>query len=103
MNKYNTILGKILDLVPRSRFENLVKAYKTEHGAKGLKSWAHFVTMLFGQISGQHGLRGIEAGMNSQRNSFYHLGIPDREREIKRSTIVIREQPPGRWFIQGDI
>jgi putative transposase len=77
----------MLDLVSRSRFEKLVEEHKTEHGAKGLKSWAHFVAMLFGQISGQHGLRGIETGMNSQRNSFYHLGITDRDREIKRSTL----------------
>jgi hypothetical protein len=48
MNKYNTILGQILALVPGSRFANLVKAYKTEHGAKGLTSRAHFVATLFG-------------------------------------------------------
>jgi putative transposase len=42
--------------------------------------------MLFGQLSGQHGLRGIETGMNSQRNSFYHLGI-EGNREVKRSTL----------------
>jgi putative transposase len=42
--------------------------------------------MLFGQISGQHGLRSIETGMNSQRNSFYHLGI-DENTEVKRSTL----------------
>jgi hypothetical protein len=39
MNKYNTILGQMLALVPRFRFENLDEAHKTERGAKGLKSW----------------------------------------------------------------
>ena len=52
MNKYNTVLGQILDLISRSRFEKLVKEYKTEYGAKGLKSWTQFITMLFSQISG---------------------------------------------------
>jgi IS4 transposase len=91
----------MLDLVPRSRFDNLVKACKTEHGAKGLKSWTHFVAMLFGQLSGQHGLRSIETGMNSQRNSFYHLGIPDREREIKRSTLSYANKHRDAGLFKG--
>jgi putative transposase len=43
--------------------------------------------MLFGQITSQHGLRSMEQGMNNQRNSWYHLGIRDTEREVKRSTL----------------
>ena len=87
MNKYNTVLGQMLDLIPRSGFEKLVKEYKTEHGAKGLKSWTQFVTMLFSQISGQHGLRSIEQSMNNQKNSWYHLGITNTEKRINRSTM----------------
>jgi len=87
MNKHNTILGQMLDLVSRSRFEKLVKEHKTEHGAKGLRSWTQFVAMLFSQLTGQHGLRSMEQGMNSQRNGWYHMGIANAEREIKRSTL----------------
>jgi IS4 transposase len=87
MNKHNTILGQMLQLISRSRFEKMVKEYKTEHGAKGLRSWTQFVSMLFGQISNQHGLRSIEQGMNSQKNGWYHMGITSKEREIKRSTL----------------
>ena len=87
MNKHNTILGQMLDLISRSHFGKLVKEYKTEHGAKGLRSWTQFVAMLFAQISGQQGLRSIEQGMNSQKNSWYHMGITNPEREIKRSTL----------------
>ena len=46
MNKYNTVLGQMLELVSRSVFEKLAKEYKTEHGAKGLRSWTQFVAML---------------------------------------------------------
>jgi hypothetical protein len=77
----------MLELVSRSHFEKAVKEQKTEHGAKGLRSWTQFVSMLFGQLSGQHGLRSIEQGMNSQRNSWYHLGISNESREVKRSTL----------------
>ena len=85
--KYNTILGQMLDLISRSHFEKLVKEYQTEYCAKGLKSWTQFVTMLFSQISGQHGLRSMEQCMNNQRNAWYHMGITNTEREIKRSTL----------------
>ena len=88
MNKHNTILGQILELISRSHFERLVKEHKTEHCAKGLRSWTQFVTMLFSQISGQHGLRSIEQSMNNQRSSWYHMGITNTEREIKRSTMA---------------
>src|SRR5215469_1733537 len=88
MNKYNTILGQMLDLVSRSRFEKQVKEHKTEHGAKGLRSWTQFAAMLFAQISGQHGLRSIEKSMNSRQNIWYHLGIINLTRQIKRSTLA---------------
>jgi hypothetical protein len=87
MNKHNTVLGQMIALISRSRFEKLVKEHKTERGAKGLRSWTQFVTMLFSQLTGQHGLRSLEQGMNSQRNGWYHLGIRDRAREVKRSTL----------------
>lgn len=87
MNKYNTILGQMLEEISRSHFEKQVKELKTEHGAKGLKSWTQFVAMLFAQISGQHGLRSLEQSMNNQRNGWYHMGINNMDREIKRSTL----------------
>jgi hypothetical protein len=87
MNKHNTLLGQMVALISRSGFEKLVTEHKTEHGAKGLRSWTHFVTMLFSQLTGQHGLRSMEQGMNNQRNSWYHLGITNTEREVKRSTL----------------
>jgi hypothetical protein len=92
MNKHNTILGQILALVSRSRFEALVKEHQTEKGAKGLRSWTQFVSMVFGQISGQHGLRGIETGMNSQTNSWFHLGFNGKTKGVKRSTLSYANQ-----------
>jgi hypothetical protein len=77
----------MLGLISRSGFEKLVKQHKTEYGAKGLRSWTQFVAMLFGQISSQHGLPRLQHGMNSQRNGWYHMGIANTDREIKRSTL----------------
>jgi len=87
MNKYNTVLGQMLGLISRSRFEKLVKGHKTEHGAKGLRSWTQFVAMLFSQLTGQYWLRSMEQSMNNQRNGWYHMGIANAERKVKRSTL----------------
>jgi hypothetical protein len=87
MNKHNTILGQMIALISRSHFEKLVKEHKTEHGAKGLRSWTQFIAMLFSQLTSQHGLRSMEQSMNEQRNGWYHLGIKNTEREVKRSTL----------------
>ena len=74
----------MLEFISRCRFEKQVKEHKTEYGAKGFRSWAQLVVMLYGQITNQHGLRSLEHGINSQKNCWYHMGIT---REIKRSTI----------------
>ncbi len=39
--------------------------------------------MLFGQLSGQDSLRGIEAGLATQGASLYHAGV----KPIHRSTL----------------
>jgi len=41
------------------------------------------MAMLFGQFSGQTGLRGIESGIESNRKALYHLGV----KRVKRSTL----------------
>jgi hypothetical protein len=84
MNKTNTLLGQLLELVSRSQFNKLVKQHQTEKGAKGFTSWAHFVSMLFAQLTGQTGLRSIEDGINQQYASLYHLGLSQK---VRRSTI----------------
>jgi len=85
VNNTNTLLAQMLDFIPRSQFQKLVKEHGTEKSSKSFTSWAHFTTMLFAQLSGQSGLRSIEDGINQQRSSLYHLGVST---EVKRSTIA---------------
>jgi hypothetical protein len=101
MNKYNTILGQLLGLVSRSEFGKQVEEHKTERGAKGFTSWAQFVSMVFGQISGQHGLRGIEIGMNSQKSKWYHLGIFGKLEGVKRSTLAYANRNRDAGLFKG--
>lgn len=80
---HNTILGQMLQLFSRLEFQKAVKETKTEYHARGFSSWNHFVSMLFGQLSGQDSLRGIEAGLATQAKSLYHFGV----KPIHRSTL----------------
>jgi hypothetical protein len=84
MGNHHTILGQVLQLIPRFEFENAVKRTGTEYHSRGFSSWSHFSAMLFGQLSGQDNLRGIAAGLASQHKSLYHLGIE----RISRSTLA---------------
>lgn len=84
MSHQNTTFGQILQLIPRHDFEKLVNKHNGEAYSKGFSSWSHFTAMLFGQLSSQSGLRGIESGLTINKNSFYHLGI----KEVKRSTLA---------------
>ncbi|HHT9126345.1 MAG TPA: DUF4372 domain-containing protein [Candidatus Brocadiia bacterium] len=83
MNNYHTLLGQMLQMFSRFDFQKTISETKTEYHSKGLSSWNHFVAMLFGQLSGQDSLRGIEAGLATHAQNLYHLGV----KPIHRSTL----------------
>jgi hypothetical protein len=84
MYHHNTILGQMLKMFSRYEFQKAVSETGTEYHARGFSSWNHFVAMLFGQLSGQDSLRGIEAGLATQGAMLYHAGI----RAVHRSTLA---------------
>ena len=83
MHHNNTILGQMLKMFSRYEFQKAVSETKAEYHSRGFSSWNHFVSMLFGQLSGQDSLRGIEAGLATQGASLHHMGI----KPIHRSTL----------------
>jgi putative transposase len=101
MNKYSTILGQILEGVRRAQFEKSVKEHKTEYGAEGLSGWAQFVRVVFAQLSGRHGLRPIETGMNGRRTNWYHLEISGAGKGIKRSSLSYASQNRSAELFKG--
>lgn len=84
MSHNHTILGQILQMFSRFEFQKAVKQTNTEYHARGFRSWHQFTAMLFGQLSSQDSLRGIEAGLASQATALYHLGV----RPVHRSTLA---------------
>ena len=95
MHHNNTILGQMLKMYSRYQFEEAVLDTGSEYHARGFTSWNHFVAMLFGQLSGQDSLRTIEAGLATQSEALYHLGI----KPIHRSTLAYaNEHRPHELF-----
>jgi len=84
MHHYNTILSQMLKMFSRHEFQKTVSDTGTQYHARGFSSWNHFVFMLFGQLAGVDSLRGIEAGLATQSQYLYHLGV----KPVHRSTLV---------------
>lgn len=84
MSYHTTILGQMLKMFSRLEFQKAVCETGTEYRARGFSSWSHFTGMLFGQLAGQDSLRGIEAGLATQAQGLYHLGI----KPVHRSTLA---------------
>ncbi|OGX32618.1 MAG: hypothetical protein A2787_07780 [Omnitrophica WOR_2 bacterium RIFCSPHIGHO2_01_FULL_48_9] len=84
MAHHNTILGQMIKMFTRHEFQKAVEAVGTEYHARGFSSWNHFVAMLFGQLAGQDSLRGITAGLATQSEKLYHLGV----KPVARSTLA---------------
>jgi hypothetical protein len=96
MAHHNTILGQMLQLVPRHVFDHVVDTYAWQ-GPKPRKFsyWSQFVAMLFGQLSSRKSLRDLVFTLNRQVKKLYHLGQSD----VKRSTLAdANEQRPAIIF-----
>jgi len=84
MSHQNTTFQQILQFVSRHDFKKCVETHKGDKSSKGFRCWDQFTAMLFGQLSSQSGLRGIESGLAMNERSLYHLGISP----VRRSTLA---------------
>lgn len=83
MAHYTTILNEMLNLLPRHRFETLVKSHNADQYVKKFTCWNQLTTLLYAQISGKQSLRDIQQGFQANSSRLYHLGLP----AVKRSTL----------------
>lgn len=77
MTRVASIFSQILQLFPRSEFEQMVKQHKAERHARGFTCWGQFVAMLFCQLGRAHSLREICNGLAASEGKLQHLGLPD--------------------------
>ena len=83
MSYYSTVINQLLQLIPRHKFDNLVKKYEDDRYVRYFNCWQLFITLLYAQIRKKDSLRDIETSLMTQINRWYHLGLKD----IKRSTL----------------
>ena len=96
MAHLNTVLGQMLQLLPRHVFDQIVATHSwAGPKPRKLTYWCQFVAMLFAQLSGCKSLRDIVFSLNQHVKKFYHLGLC----LVKRSTLAeANEQWPAVIF-----
>jgi len=70
----NIVFHGVLKQIPWGLFDRLVERHDADPDARGLKSKAHLIAMLYAQLCGARGLREIEANLRSHASKLYHLG-----------------------------
>jgi IS4 transposase len=92
----STLMGQLLQLIPRHVFEHLVDSHAWQ-GPKPRKFtyWSHLGAMLFGQWSARKSLRDLVFSVNRHVRKCYHLGLT----AVKRSTLAdANQQRPAVIF-----
>jgi len=80
----NSVLRDLLNYLPWGEFERLVDEHGADYRVRKLRTKDQLIALIFAQLSGMSGLRGIASGLGSQANALYHLGA----RPVARSTMA---------------
>jgi Transposase DDE domain/Domain of unknown function (DUF4372) len=75
MTRFCSIFNQLLQLFPRTDFQQAVVATRAERHARGFTCWGQFVAMLFCQLGRAQSLREICGGLASCEGKLAHLGI----------------------------
>ena len=74
MQHQNIVFHGLLKHIPWAVLDRLVKEHNADPDPRGLKTKAHLIAMLYGQLCGARGLREIESSLRSHASKLYHLG-----------------------------
>jgi len=87
----STVFSQLLRLVSRHEFQSLANQHHQGQALRKISRWDQFVSLIMAQLSGRQSLRDIEANMNAQSASQYHLGV----RRIAKSSLArVNENQP---------
>ena len=80
MNKSTSYLGQhvlsqILSLCPKNELAFIFFKMKSDYKVKRLKSWEHFVTMMFSVLAGCTSLRETCMGLEAYEGKLNHINI----------------------------
>ncbi|MEE8364834.1 MAG: DUF4372 domain-containing protein [Gammaproteobacteria bacterium] len=72
-------------------FQSLEKQHHHGQSLRKISRWDQFVALIMAQLFGRQSLRDIEANMNAQAGTHYHLGV----RRIAKSSLArVNEKQP---------
>lgn len=83
MRYCDSIFGHLLKPIDRRWFKAVVDRHDGDAYDKSFKSWDHLVFLIFAQLSGVEGLRGLREVWNANAHHHYHLGVS----EVARATV----------------
>src|SRR5438132_11947439 len=70
----NIVFHGLLKHIPWTVLHRLVEEHHADPDPRGLKTRAHLIAMLYGQLCSARGLREIETNLRSHASKLYHLG-----------------------------
>lgn len=75
MRYCDSIFGQILEPISHRWFDAMAARHGADAYDKSFKSWDHLAVLVYAQLGGIEGLRGLEATWNANANHHYHLGV----------------------------
>jgi putative transposase len=98
MQHRDSTFASLLKPIDRRQFRAIVERFDGDAYDKSFKSWDHLVALIFAQLSGIDGLRGLEASFNANSHQHYHLGVG----KLARSTLSdANERRPVEVFAEA--
>ena len=79
------VFSQIVDFLPRSDFDKIVKKYNGDNGVRHFDCRDQLLAMVFGQLANLNSLRSITLCLNAHHNLLYHLGF--KVKDITLSTL----------------
>jgi putative transposase len=83
MRYCDSIFGHLLKPISRRRFDEVVDRHAGNAYDKDFRSWDHLAVLIYAQLTGVEGLRGLKAVWNANSHHHYHLGVG----KVARSTM----------------
>lgn len=83
MRFVDSTFGSLLKPIERRWFQKIVDRHDGDAYDKRFRSWEHLVALIYAQLKGIDGLRGLEVAFNANSQHHYHLGAG----KLVRSTL----------------
>src|SRR5882724_1501276 len=85
MNVGRSLFAQVMDFLPWTTFDRIVKRYGGDHRARTLFCTEQFRCMAFAQLTYRESLRDIETCLAAQVGKLYHMGL---RQPVRRSTLA---------------